>query len=1051
MEPGLISSVFDLFYHEMKDWWNMAGELLLFFTSILITGAIAFLLSKIRDSGKHEPRMNSFYSLGVAALLWVVLNAVTIVINPEYFPFVYTAKVVFVCIVPYVSVWFFLNFTESRLIRSWAVKSVLLLIPIIDIVLLVTNPLHKLFFISFDYPYSQKGPIFAVHYAFIVSAGNVSFVVVFRYIFKKFRQSPIVLLTGTGIIVPFVLNLFYSFNLSKFNHDTTPLGYFITIIAFIYFSDISRIDTSRELSNALAELTKLPAFSAGLLEEAAGGIAQTGCIALKTHRVGIWTTNDGARIYKSVVCYDFSEGTHYVREDFDLLHRTQYADRLKTERLIVVNDVRLSDVGYNLADDFGQNVRSMLFAPIRIGGKLAGVVSIEQDRCAEFPNKREWTREEQNFASSLADLMALAMESSERRALMRRTETMMSNLPGMVYQCLNDPPKFTFTVVSEGSLELLGYTPDELVGNSELRFFDIVHPDDRQSLEELCIETLCSGKPLETTFRIIMKDGTVKWIWERSHVLEFSPDGTPIFLEGFYTDITEQRRLEAAELANRTKSEFLANMSHEIRTPMNAILGMTDLSLRNMASQETVRSYLGNIKTAGNQLLSIINDILDFSKIESGAVELIPDKYYVHSMINDVVTMIYVRIGYKPLDFIVDDDPELPCELIGDVTRIKQVLINLLSNAVKFTQKGHIVFSIGAETSEVTGLCRLKVSVSDTGIGIRDEDISLLFDSFSQIDTRKNRSIEGTGLGLAISKNLVELMGGEIQVESEYGVGSCFSFSVVQSAEAFHSMPKTPDSENCKAALWISNEAKSRILKNKIVKLGAACDIIDSPEWIDQYTHVFFDSDYLRKITERSYPGTKLISVSHGLADNESVLPNIERINTPLTSRLLSRLLGVKADDLTAEEADGGMTAVRLHNVRLLVIDDIEINLMIAKETLLAYGGQVDIVDSGETAIEMIKRNDYDLVFMDHMMPDMDGVNTTKIIRAMPDEKFKSLPIIALTANVVGDVRELFVSSGMNDYLSKPLEHTEIERVLKEWLPDEKWSHTLRHSEKENG
>ena len=1026
----------------------MIGELILLFASILVVGAIAFLLSKIRDSSKNEARMKSFYSLGVVALIWVVLNAITIVIDPRYFPFVYTAKVIFVCVVPYVSVWFFLNFTETTLIRSRLVKSILLLIPIIDIIVLVTNPFHKLFFISFDYPYSQKGPIFAIHYAFIVSAGIVSFVVVFRYILKKFRQSPIVLLTGTGIIVPFVLNLFYSFNLTKFNHDTTPLGYFITIIAFIYFSDISRIDTSRELSNALAELTKLPAFSAGILEDAASAIAETGCTALKTHRVGIWTTNDEARVYKSVACYDMPTGKHGLRDDFDLLHRTQYADHLKSERLIVVNDARLSDIFSNLTDDFGPNVRSMLFAPIRAGGKLVGVVSIEQDRCTEFPNKREWTREEQNFASSLADLMALATESSERRTLMRRTETMMSNLPGMVYRCLNDPPEFTFTFVSEGSLELLGYTPDELIGNRELKFFDMVHPDDACPLEEINAVTLSVGKPLETTYRIVMKDGTVKWIWERSRVVEFNPDGSPSLLEGFYTDITEQRRLEAAELANRAKSEFLANMSHEIRTPLNAILGVTDLTLRDVTAQDAVRNNLNNIKIAGNQLLSIINDILDFSKVESGAVELFPDKYYVHSMINDVVTMIYVRIGYKPLDFIVDDDPELPNEMIGDVTRIKQVIINLLTNAVKFTKEGHIVFSISAETSESEGVCRLKVSVSDTGIGIRDEDVNLLFGSFSQVDTRKNRSIEGTGLGLAISKNLVELMDGEIQVESKYGVGSCFSFNITQEMETPRSMPKLSGNDRRKVALWMSNKVKSQILKNKVIKLGAACDIIDGAESIEQYTHVFFDSAYLCNIMEKPCSGTRLISVSRRLTDNENISSNIELINMPLTSRLLSRLLGGEPDNPVGERTDDYESATQLRNVRMLVVDDIEINLMISKETLLVYGGQVDTADSGATALEMIRENDYDMVFMDHMMPDMDGVDVTRIIRAMPGEKYKLLPIIALTANVVGDVRGLFIESGMNDFLSKPLEYKEIERVLQEWLPKEKWNSTLCSNEK---
>jgi signal transduction histidine kinase len=205
----------------------------------------------------------------------------------------------------------------------------------------------------------------------------------------------------------------------------------------------------------------------------------------------------------------------------------------------------------------------------------------------------------------------------------------------------------------------------------------MVHSDDVDQLEKLIAETLSVGLPLETTYRIVMKDGTAKWIWERSRVVEFHEDGTALLLEGFYTDITEQRRREAAELANRTKSEFLANMSHEIRTPMNAILGMTDLALRNIVSQDAVRDYLGNIKNSGNQLLSIINDILDFSKVEAGVVELVPEKYKVHSMINDIAVMIHVRIGNKPIFFLVDDDPDLPSEMIGDVTRIKQIIINL--------------------------------------------------------------------------------------------------------------------------------------------------------------------------------------------------------------------------------------------------------------------------------------------------------------------------------------------------------------------------------------
>jgi len=608
----------------------------------------------------------------------------------------------------------------------------------------------------------------------------------------------------------------------------------------------------------------------------------------------------------------------------------------------------------------------------------------------------------------------------------------------MVYQCLNDPPEFTFTFVSESSLELLGYTPDELMGNMVLKFCDIVHPDDIDSLQEIKAETLSAGKPLETTFRIIMKDGTVKWIWERSRVVEFKQDGSPYLIEGFYTDITEQRRLEAAELANQAKSEFLANMSHEIRTPMNAILGMTDLTLKNTSSQDVVRNNLGNIKSAGNQLLTIINDILDFSKIEAGAVELVPEKYHIHSMINDIVTMIHVRIGDKPLVFIVDDDPNLPSEIIGDVTRIKQIIINLLTNAIKFTKEGHVIFSISYEQGEADGVCKLNVAVRDTGMGIRDEDVGSLFDSFSQLDTRKNRNIEGTGLGLTIVKNLVELMDGEIHVESEYGVGSSFSFYIMQNVKSFRSMSKLPREESRRVAVLVSNEVEARILRNKINKLDAECDIISDSDSIDKYTHVIFDSSYFYKMIEKPYPGTKLISFARGITDTERVPPNMEILNMPFTSLLLSRHLGGMTDNLTDSMSDGSDSTLQLHNARLLVVDDIEINLIIAQETLTAYGGQVDTADSGAKAIEMIKENDYDIVFMDHMMPELDGVDVTRIIRAMPEEKYKKLPIVALTANVVGDVRVLFLESGMNDFLSKPLEHSEIERILRDWLPKDK-------------
>jgi len=488
-------------------------------------------------------------------------------------------------------------------------------------------------------------------------------------------------------------------------------------------------------------------------------------------------------------------------------------------------------------------------------------------------------------------------------------------------------------------------------------------------------------------------------------------------------------------------------MSHEIRTPMNAILGMSDLALRaqRASKYETATEYMKNIKTAGNQLLTIINDILDFSKIEAGAIDLISEKYSLSSVINDITTMIHVRIGDKPLDFIIEEDAEMPRELIGDATRIKQIAINLLTNAVKFTKEGHIIFSISAEDAGSNGDYKLKVSVTDTGIGIKKEDIPLLFDNFSQLDTRKNRSIEGTGLGLAISKNLVELMGGEIEVKSKYGEGSSFSFYVMQKlgnpAPAF---PVYPDDKR-RAAVLISNNVKSKVLTDKINKMGISCEAIRTADEIGgtdnkAYTHVFFDNNHFEKILKTDCFGAKLHFVAHGLVDTEKVPPSMQVVHIPLTNLLVAQLLSDKTGGCGDADSGDDEMSLQLSGARILVVDDIEINLIITEETLLAVGGEVDTADSGAKAVELVKENDYDIVFMDHMMPEMDGVDTTKAIRALPEEKHKKMPIVALTANVVGDVKDMFLESGMNDFLSKPLEIDEIERVLKEWLPREKWS-----------
>ncbi len=799
---------------------------------------------------------------------------------------------------------------------------------------------------------------------------------------------------------------------------------------------------SNRLSSALAQITKTPALTAGILKDAANVITKEGCIALNVTRIGAWKINRATSMLESITSYSLDDEAFAVQEDFSFLERPAYLRMLTNERLIVINDTETDTVLENLKETYGEELCSMLDAPIRIGGELVGAVCIEQ-----FHTQRTWSAEEQLFASSLADFVSLAMESSVRRQALleldrnnKRVKNLMANLPGMVYQCLNDPPEFTFTFVSEGCRQLTGYGPEELMHNNSLKFFDMIHPDDVGPLERLNSETLSIGLPLETTFRMIMKDGTTKWIWERSRVVEKHPDGTPLMLEGFYTDITEQRRLEAAELANRAKSEFLANMSHEIRTPMNAILGMTDLALRQKPKEPTLE-YLHNIKTAANSLLTIINDILDLSKIEAGVIEITPESYSTASFINDIVTMIRVRIGQKPIEFIIEDSPDLPRELIGDVTRVKQICVNLLTNAVKFTREGYVKLVIETKPTADPGVVMLRVAVIDTGIGIRKEDLPVLFGNFAQLDTKKNRNVEGTGLGLAITKNLVERMDGFIGVESTYGEGSCFHVEIKQRVACADPIARLePDEGRC-VAIWLQSAEKARSLKDKLAAMGAAGEIVDGPETLGQYTTAIVEYDRYRALAPGQYPSTKIVALTNNFITEAGLPENVQVLFMPLTSTVVAGLVDEKAREAGALGAEDEMGAITLHDAKILVVDDNEINLMITEEFLLAYGAEVHTAKSGQESIDMVSQVPYDLILMDHMMPGMDGVDATLLIRELPEDVAKQMPIVALTANAIGDVREMFLRNGMNDFLSKPLEIPEMERVLRQWLPREKWSY----------
>ena len=410
------------------------------------------------------------------------------------------------------------------------------------------------------------------------------------------------------------------------------------------------------------------------------------------------------------------------------------------------------------------------------------------------------------------------------------------------------------------------------------------------------------------------------------------------------TDLDQARR--TADEANRSKSDFLANMSHEIRTPINAVLGMNEMILRE-AEDETILAYSENIGNAGRTLLGLINDILDFSKIEAGKIEIIPTDYDLSSVLTDLVNMISDRAENKGLKLKLDFDRKIPRFLRGDEVRIKQVITNILTNAVKYTNKGSVSFNIGFENTDEPDSVVLNVSIKDTGIGIKPEDLSKLYVEFQRIEEKRNRNIEGTGLGMSITKRLLELMGSSLKVDSTYGVGSTFSFD----------------------------------LKQTVVRW----DELGDYESLSMAQHTVH-----KKYREKFY----------------------------------------------APEA------------KVLIVDDNPMNLLVFKGLIKKTGIKVDTAENGDEGLLRASVDKYDVIFLDHMMPGKDGIETLQELRKESGPNRKT-PAICLTANAISGAREQYIKLGFEGYLSKPIDFGELEETLLSYIPKDKVQSVSESNEKQ--
>jgi len=615
-----------------------------------------------------------------------------------------------------------------------------------------------------------------------------------------------------------------------------------------------------------------------------------------------------------------------------------------------------------------------------------------------------------------------------------------------------------------------GQSSDELFQNINA-FVKYVHPDDQDALKTLMnSDEVRQSSAMDATFRINSPDGAIRWIHMRSFPVKDQNEQSHRTV-GIATDITHHKEteeelniasekanqlaIEAAE-ANRTKSEFLANMSHEIRTPMNGIIGMCHLLLNANLDNEQ-RSQVLTIRNSSESLLNIINDILDISKIEAGKLTVEQIDFNIRATIGDVVKILADQVQKKSLELSIVVDSDVPSVICSDPIRLRQILLNLLSNAVKFTDKGGIYVDVKRiQKNQTQGIY---FSVTDTGPGIAKDQLNLLFQSFTQTDTSITRRFGGTGLGLAISKQLAQLLGGSIGATSELGKGSTFWFSIASNdVKAEKTKVRDFDDDILKhTKIMIVTDNKR--LQNEMTPLldywQLTHDCTQSiPDALGKLMHANLESSpYNICFLDDQLPQLSGKSVCERIADLNDIGPltliPIYKEKKPLTHEnlfislvrpitytdlyhCLKKILSPQSDQQdnkkqsTFPEIDDA-----LQDIRILVVEDNKVNQKVAKGILNRFGFQCDIVGDGQQALTVLKDKVYDLIFMDVQMPVMDGLSASRAIRDKNTPvRRHDIPIVAMTAHAMKDSRQQCLDSGMNDFISKPIDPTEVLSVI---------------------
>ena len=607
-----------------------------------------------------------------------------------------------------------------------------------------------------------------------------------------------------------------------------------------------------------------------------------------------------------------------------------------------------------------------------------------------------------------------------------------------------------------------GYTAEEVIGRN-FRFLDIktINPGKYKEF----LRTVIAGKQWAGEIENKRKNGEIYWEYATVSPV-FDDNGVITDMIAIRIDITERKQAEAdmrqakeqAEAANRAKSEFLANMSHEIRTPMNGVIGMSDLMADTPLNEEQ-QQFMNAIRTSADHLMGVINDILDFSKIEAGKIELDKAPFLLRSFLGNTLRSLAGKAAERGLELTEQVDSEVPDSLEGDPSRLRQILLNLLTNAVKFSQGGEIRVDVRLESREGSNLT-IRFSVHDHGIGIPENKLGLIFDSFTQADASTSKTYGGTGLGLTISRRLVELMGGRIWVESMPGEGSTFSFLTILRERERIETTSLSSFKGFTAMVVGDNQTNRLYLSTLLSDLGF---IVSEADSIDYALLKLRSAVYEARLPELlladlSSPGGdswsfmralkleggldtihRILLTSVGIRGDASLCRELGidgYLVKPLVSdefeELLGRVLGAETGDLR-EHRPVTRHLIREEQVRLslLVVDDVEINLKVVRGILERIGHNVACAASGREALELLATQDFDAVFMDVQMPDMDGFETTAAIRANEmSSGGRRMPIIAVTAYAMSGDSDRCIAAGMDGYISKPIKPGKLREAL---------------------